>query len=260
MRLLLPPSEGKTSPETGPVFDPDRLSFPELNPVRLHLIETLVTTCDENPEAAAKALGLGPASLHELGHNTTLRRSPCGAAGDIYTGVLYSALGFPELSDAQRSRLGQRVWIASALFGLVGIEDPIPAYRLSGDTRLPGIGSLTNLWKRPIGNVLAQADSLLVDLRSGVYEKLGPVPDSLLTRTVVPRVLQKMPSGPPKLVTHFNKATKGRLVRALAELERDLSTPEDFADWVASTGPVVDLFPPADARSPWTMDIVVDHV
>jgi septal ring factor EnvC (AmiA/AmiB activator) len=41
-------------------------------------------------------------------------------------------------------------------------------------------------------------------------------------------VLQKMASGPPKVVTHFNKATKGRLVRALA---RSGALPQIAVNW-----------------------------
>lgn len=260
MRVLLPPSEGKSAPGTGPCLDVSRLSFPELGPVREALVDALIPICRDQPDAAAKALGLGPSSLGEMAANTVLRTAPCAAAGLVYTGVLYSTLGFDELDEMQRRRLADRVWIASALFGLVGMLDPIPAYRLSGDTRLPGVGSLAARWKSPLEGILGRTDGLLVDLRSGSYVKLGPIPESRLSRTVVPRVLQKMPAGPPKLVTHFNKATKGRLVRALADLQSPPATPESFADWVASTGPDIDLFAPQRSDQPWSMDIVVDQV
>jgi cytoplasmic iron level regulating protein YaaA (DUF328/UPF0246 family) len=161
------------------------------------------------------------------------------------------------LNDEQLARLDASVWIASALFGFVGFSDLIPAYRMSGDVTLPEIGSLTLFWKQDLGAMLDKVAGPIVDFRSGTYVKLGPLSKDVCGRTVVPRVLQRMPDGHPKLITHFNKATKGRLMRAYALADYRVDTLEAFAELVRTTGADADLIPPASAGKPWTMDIIV---
>lgn len=51
----------------------------------------------------------------------------------------------------------------------------------------------------------------MVDLRSGSYAALGPVPGA-----VTATVLTEQPDGSRSVVSHFNKAHKGLLARALA--------------------------------------------
>ena len=57
---------------------------------------------------------------------------------DRYTGVLFDALDAPSLDADAREFARETVVVHSALFGLVGALDEIPAYRLSHDSRLPG--------------------------------------------------------------------------------------------------------------------------
>jgi hypothetical protein len=189
--------------------------------------------------------------------NSQLLRSPCGPAFEVYTGVLYSELAPESLTKEQLAKLDVSVWIASALFGFVGFSDYIPAYRMSGDVTLPEIGSLTLFWKQDLGVMLDEVSGPIVDFRSGTYVKLGQLSKDVCARTVVPRVLQRMPNGPPKLITHFNKATKGRLMRAYALAEYPIESLDAFAELVRTTGADADLIPPAGAGKPWTMDIIV---
>ncbi|MFM7186434.1 MAG: peroxide stress protein YaaA, partial [Armatimonadota bacterium] len=210
-----------------------------------------------NPTAALGVLRLTPGQLELLTVNSQLLRSPCGPAFQVYTGVLYSELNPASLSAEQLAKLDASVWIASALFGFVGFSDYIPAYRMSGDVTLPEIGSLTQYWKQDLSAMLDKVPGPIVDFRSGTYVKLGPLSKDVCARTVVPRVLQRMPDGPPKLITHFNKATKGRLMRAYALSHDDVKSLEDFAALVRTTGADADLIPPTAAEKPWTMDIIV---
>jgi len=195
--------------------------------------------------------------LDLLDVNKQLLSSKCAPAFEVYTGVLYSELAPASLTPEQLSRLDASVWIASALFGFVGFSDLIPAYRMSGDVTLPEIGSMTMFWKQDLGAMLETVPGPIVDFRSGTYVKLGPLSKDVSARTVVPRVLQRMPDGPPKLITHFNKATKGRLMRAYALADYQIDSLEAFAELVRTTGADADLIPPAGAGKPWTMDIIV---
>jgi len=257
MLFLLPPSEGKTAPSEGPVYNPKDTRFPKLTTQRNKLIRSLIKLSKGKANVALDVLGLTPGQLDLLDVNKQLLSSKCAPAFEVYTGVLYSELAPASLTPEQLSRLDASVWIASALFGFVGFSDLIPAYRMSGDVTLPEIGSMTMFWKQDLGAMLETVPGPIVDFRSGTYVKLGPLSKDVSARTVVPRVLQRMPDGPPKLITHFNKATKGRLMRAYALADYQIDSLEAFAELVRTTGADADLIPPAGAGKPWTMDIIV---
>ncbi|MEZ7822459.1 MAG: peroxide stress protein YaaA [Candidatus Nanopelagicales bacterium] len=213
MIFLLPPSEGKTPPSKGPRFASAKLVFPELSEKRLGLMKALENFCTIQPELAAKALDLGPKQSNLLAINAELMKAHCAPAIKIYTGVLYDHLGYGTLTAPAQARADSSILISSALFGFVTPADPIPAYRLSGGSVIPAIGSLAVFWKTALLASLAQnKHELILDLRSGSYEKLSPV-KNMDQPIVSVKVLTRV-NGVLKPVTHFNKATKGDLVRA----------------------------------------------
>ena len=210
MLVLLPPSETKALGGDGAPLDLAALTAPQLTPVRTEIAESLVKLAADVPVARA-ALGLSPKQDGEIARNAELWTSPTLPAVRRYTGVLYDALDIGSMTRAQRARAGRRLAVGSALFGLVAAEDPIPAYRLSATSQLPGLPTLRTLWKPALVPVLAAVDDLVVDLRSGSYAALAPV-----TGAVTVEVLSERPDGSRSVVSHFNKAHKGRLARLLA--------------------------------------------
>jgi cytoplasmic iron level regulating protein YaaA (DUF328/UPF0246 family) len=208
--VLLPPSETKAPGGDGPPLDLAALTAPELTPVRTELVENLVKLADDVP-AARTALGLSPKQDDEITRNAELWTSPTMPAVQRYTGVLYDALDVASMTRAQRARAGRRLVVGSALFGLVAADDPIPAYRLSAGSALPGLPTLRMLWKPALSPVLAAVDDLVVDLRSGSYAALAPVAGAITVE-----VLSERPDGNRSVVSHFNKAHKGRAARLLA--------------------------------------------
>jgi cytoplasmic iron level regulating protein YaaA (DUF328/UPF0246 family) len=208
--VLLPPSETKHPGGDGAPLDLAALTAPELTPVRTEIAEALVKLSADVP-AARSALGLSPTQDVEVERNAALWTSPTLPALERYTGVLYDALGVRTLTRAQRARAGRRLAVGSALFGLVRGEDAIPAYRLSAGSALPGLPTLRSIWKPALSPVLGAAGELVVDLRSGSYAALAPVPGA-----VTLAVLSERPDGARAVVSHFNKAHKGRLARLLA--------------------------------------------
>lgn len=212
MHFVIPPSEGKTPAIKGPVLNLKKLPFAELNPKRNELIDSLIALTTSKPTVASKALGLGPTQSDLLNLNKAIRTAHCAPAIEIYTGVLFDHLEYDTLSAKGKKVMNESVVIASALFGFVLPESPIPAYRLSGSTALPDIGTLINFWKPDLSHVLDKlTDELLVDMRSGTYTKLAPLPQG--KNTIEVKVMTVV-NGVRKSVTHFNKATKGDLLRA----------------------------------------------
>ncbi|MGY1843934.1 peroxide stress protein YaaA [Modestobacter sp. SYSU DS0875] len=210
MLVLLPPSETKQPGGDGPPLDLAALTAPELTPVREQLVHALVTLAADVPAARA-ALGLSAKQDDEIARNAALRTSPTMPAIERYTGVLYDALDVRSLTRPQRARAATRLAVGSALFGVVRAGDRVPAYRLSAGSVLPGLPTLRSLWKPVLTDALTATDELVVDLRSGAYAELAPVPDA-----VTVQVLSERPDGTRAVVSHFNKAHKGRIARLLA--------------------------------------------
>lgn len=181
MLLLLPPSETKRDGGAeGSSLDLTSLSYPELTPERTRAIRAL-KSLSRSVSASTAALRLGATQRFEIDRNRELSRSPVLPAIERYTGVLFDALSAATLSPAERHFADEHVAIQSALFGLLGAGDAIPAYRLSHDSRLPGL-PLGSLWRDPVTSVLAQEHTarhgLILDLRSEAYAALGPIPPS----------------------------------------------------------------------------------
>ena len=259
MLILLPPSEGKTAPRRGKPLDLAALSSPGLGATRTTLLDALMDLCRDDPDRAAEVLGLGPAQRDLVARNAALATAPTARADAIYTGVLYDALGADTLSSAARRRATTRVAVASALFGLVRPGDRIPAYRLSGDTVLPGVGSVAGAWRRVLGEAVVDAmgSGLLVDLRSSTYAAFWRPPADLARRVATVRVLHES-GGKRSVVSHFNKATKGRIVRALLEDGADPRTPRALAEALGRLGWTVEVGEPT-ARGT-LLDVVVTEV
>jgi hypothetical protein len=210
--VLLPPSETKRAGGDGPPLALDELSSPALGPQRAWLVGDLMALAADRP-ACRTALGLSAKQDGEIERNAELLYSSTLPAINRYTGVLYDALDIESLSRAAASRARTRLAIGSALFGLLRADDLVPAYRLSATSKLPGRPTLSARWKPVLEPELARlaADELVVDLRSGSYAALGRVPGA-----VAVDVLAEHADGRRTVVSHFNKAHKGRLARVLA--------------------------------------------
>ncbi|MBF6329467.1 peroxide stress protein YaaA [Nocardia transvalensis] len=225
MLVILPPSETKSDGgELGPL-DLDALSLPQLTAVRDKLVTELIALAAE-PDAARTALGLGKGADTELARNAALRTSATRPALERYTGVLYDALDAGSFTKAQREKALSRLAIGSALFGVARAGDPIPAYRLSGGSKLPGLPTLASIWKPVLAPALRAetAGQLVVDLRSGTYQQLGRIPGAI-TATV----LTERPDGTRTVVSHFNKHHKGLLARALVATRSEPAGIRDLA-------------------------------
>lgn len=214
MLILLPPSEGKHQPTRGKPLDVASLSSPELTPERTKVLQVLQKLCRRDPAAAIDVLGLGPTQFDLVVQNSELDVAPTGRASAVYTGVLYGALDFSSLQGQDLRRANARLAIVSALFGLVRPNDRICAYRLSGGTKLPGVGALPTFWRPALSDCLRHHRGLVVDMLSSPYASMIDLPAGAVTV----KVWQESAGGQRTAVSHFNKATKGELARLLGTL------------------------------------------
>jgi cytoplasmic iron level regulating protein YaaA (DUF328/UPF0246 family) len=259
--ILLPPSEGKAPTDDGQPFDIGALSLQELTPTRERVRTALAKLAAGRESRARDVLGLTPRQTGELDRNRDLLDARAFPAAQVYTGVLYAALDYPTLTAVARRRVDQWVLVFSGLWGVVHLEDMIPAYRLSGDASLPRLGSIAALWRKQLATVIPEAanDGVVLDLRSGTYAKMWTPDPELAERTVVARILQERADGSRAVVSHHNKATKGRLVRALASQGKVPRTVETLAALIESQGVIAELHAGRPGK-PWTLDVVVDEL
>jgi cytoplasmic iron level regulating protein YaaA (DUF328/UPF0246 family) len=218
--ILLPPSEGKTAAVCGDPVDPAALWLPELGPARRRVLGRLVAMCGRSSArgvaASLAALGLTAGQRDEIARNAGLLSAPAAPAAEVYSGVLYEALDAGGLAPTARVWLDERAVVFSGLWGVVRLTDRIPAYRCAVGVSLPGVGGLTAYWRRVLPKVLgpAAADGPVLDLRSGAYAAMWAPEGALAVRVLHERTVNGVTTR--SVVSHFNKATKGRLVRALA--------------------------------------------
>jgi cytoplasmic iron level regulating protein YaaA (DUF328/UPF0246 family) len=240
--ILLPPSEGKTAPAQGAPVGLAGLSHPELTPQRERVLTALVKVSSSRQRGRSlKALGLSAGQAGELDRNAVLREAPAAPAAEVYTGVLYERLRLPELPAAAR----EQVLIASALWGVVRPDDRIPAYRLSIAARLPRLPGLATYWRAPLRKTLPD-EGLIVDLRSGGYAAAWTPKHA----TVV-GVRAFTPDG--KVISHFVKAIRGDVARALLQAPEPPREPRDVAELAARAGHDATL---TETPAGWSVDVV----
>jgi cytoplasmic iron level regulating protein YaaA (DUF328/UPF0246 family) len=208
MLVLLPPSEGKTAPETGESVGLSSLAYAEeLTERRRELLEAF------DPQ---------------------LLEAPAAPAADVYTGVLFQRLELPKLPAKAR----RQVLIASALWGMVRPDDRIPHYRFPPKTRLEGIGPPASYWRPALAAALPDEEGdLVVDMRSAAYATAWrPKRASLLAVRAFTEV-----DGERKAVSHMAKAVRGDVARALLQAKKAPRDPEGATAIAEAAGFRVEL-------------------
>ena len=180
-----------------------------LDPARDYLIAELQRLCSR-PDAAKTRLKLGKNSEEHLAKNLSLYKSPTLPAIRRYKGVLFDALDFDSLSAKAKQLVGERVFIQSALFGLLPAMEGIPDYKFSATSSLQGI-NLAEHWRAAHQAVWPRLVGDFLDLRSKVYQELNPVPADRCAYRF--EVLDER----GRALNHFNKKAKGHFVRAAME-------------------------------------------
>jgi cytoplasmic iron level regulating protein YaaA (DUF328/UPF0246 family) len=243
--ILLPPSESKWNRPRGAPADPSTWSFPELGPTRARVAAAL-ERASASPEAPA-LLGVSPGLQGEVARNLALGSLPATPAAEVYTGVLYEALGLGTMDAATRRRADRRLVVVSALHGAVRPRDRITAYRLAMGVDLPGVGPLAALWRSALDGPLTAAAGrgVVVDCRSAAYAAAWRPGAALAPRWVQVRV----PGA-----SHSAKHTRGLVARHLCEAGAVARSVPALADVVGGAF-AVELHAPERATAPWVLDV-----
>lgn len=216
MIVLLPPSETKAAGGTGDRLTTASLGFPGLAVARSRALAAL-----DRLVAAGQDVST-PAKARAAADNAAVRTSPTMPAIERYTGVLFDVLDAASLAPDARAWVDDHVVIQSALLGFVRASDPIPAYKVSEHSKLPG-ERMRGLWSGA-GEAI---EGFALDLRSKAYASLAPVAGAVPVEIV---------SREGKALNHWNKAGKGALVRSLAEAGVEAGSADALVAWASSAG------------------------
>lgn len=211
MLILLPPSETKRSGGVGVSIDKLAIIWAALDPARDLLIDGLQLLCAD-PELAAKHLKLGKSAAADIAANLALKTAPTMLAVLRYDGVLFGGLDYQSLSETGKARASEKLFIQSALFGLLPATEQIPYYRFSAGSKLPGV-NLKQLWAEAHQAVWPRLVGPILDMRSLAYVALNPIPATAESYFV------EVFNSSGKALNHFNKKAKGLLTRAALEGE-----------------------------------------
>ena len=249
MMILLPPSEGKTAPQTGSPLDFNELLFPELSGERRTLIQELQVV--SSLAGAHEILRVGKTLTDEITANQRILDAPTAPAWQVYTGVLYDALDYGTLEG-----IDENVTLAfSALFGVTRLSDRIPTYRFPAAAKLPGIGNTGTWWRERLTDQMADfATGPIIDCRSSSYKPFWKTPP---LRTVTIDVFQRV-NGELKVVSHWAKQARGFVARHLlqAQAKQPLGSIDQVADSVSEIYEV-EMVPPT-TRKPASLRIVLN--
>jgi cytoplasmic iron level regulating protein YaaA (DUF328/UPF0246 family) len=252
--VLLPPSEGKRVPEGGEPVDLDGLAFAdELGARRAKALAALVKLAGGSRKRALGHLGLTAGLSAEVDRNAVLLDAPAAPAAEIYAGVLFQHLALATLSPAALTRARERVLVASALWGVVALEDRIPAYRLSIGARLPALtrSGLAAWWRPALAKALPdEPGQLTVDLRSGGYAAAWRPKRATLVEV-------KASTADGKPISHMAKAVRGTVARRLLEAPRAATEPADVARAAEGDGVGrVELHEPTRPGAAWVVNVI----
>lgn len=232
MLIVLPPSETKTRPGSANApLNLSDMSFPHLSRPREMMVRAAARTARMKDGKAL--LGI-PASAPELAERMAhVDEEPCGAPLDVYTGVLYDALGSWDLCAGEGAD-DSIVLITSALLGLIDCAtDSIPAYRLSAGSTVSRLGKAGTWWKQHLthtGERLVHESPVIIDCRSGAYRSMMPLkaPHVLAVSPVAER------EGSRSVVSHDAKRYRGLVARALLSQATAAKSPMEVVEVLRS--------------------------
>jgi hypothetical protein len=250
--VLLPPSEGKRAADAGAPVDLEALTFPALGAARAKALAALLKLARGPRKRAVTALGISAGQAGEVDRDALLDTAPAAPAGEVYTGVLFQHLDLATLPATALQRAREQVLVTSALWGVVALDDRIPAYRLSMGARLPALtkGGLAAWWRPHLTAALPdQPGSLVVDLRSGAYA-------AAWRPAMATTVEVKASTADGRPISHMAKAVRGTVARRVLEARRPPRTPADVATLADDGVGRVELHEPARAGGAWTVLVV----
>jgi cytoplasmic iron level regulating protein YaaA (DUF328/UPF0246 family) len=164
-----------------------------------------------------------------------------GPAIQVYTGVLYAALGWDRLTKAQQKLGAKSIAIISAKYGVVYPLDPIAPYKEKINNKKMAI---------QVARILDSAESeLIIDCRSSTYQTVWQSPTAI---TVEIKVFTRV-DGVKKVITHMSKKTRGEVTHEILQATVTPKTPQEVQR-IISQKFECELIN-GDEKNPWVLEV-----
>jgi cytoplasmic iron level regulating protein YaaA (DUF328/UPF0246 family) len=170
------------------------------------------------------------------------KKSPTpGPAIQVYSGVLYAALGWARLNKAQQ-KLGQAsIAIISAKYGVLRPMDPIAPYKEKIDNKKMAA---------QVAQALDGAETeLIIDCRSSTYQTVWQSPVAI---TVEIKVFTRV-DGVKKVITHMSKKTRGEVTHEILKASQIPKKPGELQVIIAQKFECELI--EGDAKNPWVLEV-----
>ena len=163
-------------------------------------------------------------------------------AMQVYSGVLYQALGWATLSVAAKKRGESSIAIISAKYGVVRPSTRIESYKakINNKEMAAKIAAVLDL----------QKTELIVDCRSSTYKTVWKSPAAITVEIKVSTVVD----GVRTVITHMSKKTRGEITRWLLQSRSLPKTPEDLYAIVSEKYPCA--LTPSDGTNAWILEVI----
>ena len=194
LRILIPPSEGKTPGGEGNSLRRVRTPAKEM-------VERLSAFEGDWENLLGVKSGAKDAAIEA---NQNILRTATMPAIERYTGVVYQGIDYSSLKKAAQTFFDRHVRIVSAVFGLVEPQLPIPDYKLKIEKL-----DAARYWRPLIAKELS--DCLVIDLLPQAHKKAVAYENGIEVEFFLEKSGKKKSSG------HFGKLIKGKFVRWLCE-------------------------------------------
>ena len=160
----------------------------------------------------------------------------------VYTGVLYSALGWSSLTTSAQGRAQESLAIISAKYGVLRPLDQIKPYKEKIKTKK---------MREPITRALDAIEAdLIIDCRSSTYQGVWTPPAD---KCVEIKVFTEV-NGVKKVITHMSKKTRGEVTRLLLLSKSAPTNPHELRV-IVSTEFKCELIE-ATGKSPWVLEVM----
>ncbi len=209
MKILLAPAETKNAGGEEKYFCKDNFSFPSLFEKRETVFNAYEKFIDSLNIEDSK-IWFGIKNENEIKkYKESLKNKPSMKAIQRYNGVAFDALDYVTLNENEKKYIDKKVVIFSNLFGPLYASDNIPDYKYKQGSKLPDINvekyyndNFTQMLDDELGNEI-------IDIRAGFYEKFYKIKKA--------NVLTFKFIKDGKVVSHWAKYYRGKLLRALAQ-------------------------------------------
>jgi cytoplasmic iron level regulating protein YaaA (DUF328/UPF0246 family) len=164
-----------------------------------------------------------------------------GPAIQVYTGVLYAALAWDQLSATQRKKGAESIAIISAKYGVVRPIDQIKPYKEKINNK-----KMAPLVEKSLTGIESE---LIIDCRSSTYQTVWQSPVAI---TVEIKVFTKV-DGAKKVITHMSKKTRGEVTHHILKSAKIPSNPHELESIVAQKFECELI--EGSKRNPWVLEV-----